>query len=96
VERAIARERIATHEQLAAAVQTRSILDQIEIVLAGCDSRLDALLKLTVYLRDMDDFPVVREMLVSALGDDPPAITALAVADLPLREARVQIDAVSV
>ena len=96
VERATVRQRIQTHEQLAAAVQTQSILDQLQTALSGCDSKLDALLKLTVYLRDMDDFPLVREILSSALSDDPPAITALAVADLPLREARVQIEAVAV
>ena len=77
-------------------MQTQSILDQLQTALSGCDSKLDALLKLTVYLRDMDDFPLVREILSSALSDDPPAITALAVADLPLREARVQIEAVAV
>ncbi|HET7595494.1 MAG TPA: RidA family protein, partial [Burkholderiales bacterium] len=92
----IARHGIRTHEQLAAAVQAQSILDQMQAALSGCDSRLDTLLKLTVYLRDMADFPLVREILASALGDDPPAITALAVADLPLREARVQIEAVAV
>jgi enamine deaminase RidA (YjgF/YER057c/UK114 family) len=96
VERAVARHGIRTHEELAAAVQAQSILDQMQAALSGCDSRLDALLKLTVYLRDMADFPLVREILASALGDDPPAITALAVADLPLREARVQIEAVAV
>src|SRR4030088_2390891 len=37
-----------------------------------------ALLKITVYLRDMADFPFVRKVLLASLGDDPPAISALA------------------
>ena len=81
--------------QLAAAAQTRGILEQMRSVLRGLDSDLGSLLKISVYLRDMADFPAVRRMLLSALGDDPPAITALAVHDLPLRAARVQVEAIA-
>jgi enamine deaminase RidA (YjgF/YER057c/UK114 family) len=81
--------------QLAAAAQTQSILDQMQIVLNSLDSNLRSLLKITVYLRDMCDFPWVRTVLLSALDDDPPAITVLAVSDLPLRDARLQIEAVA-
>ena len=86
---------VQTHEQLAAAVQTQSILDQLRIVLESVDSNLASLLKLTVYLRDMNEFPIVRRVLLASLGDDPPAITALAVDDLPLKDARLQIEAVA-
>jgi len=86
---------IGTHEQLAAAAQTQSILDQLRIVLGSLDSDLASLLKLTVYLRDMSEFPIVRRVLLESLGDDPPAITVLAVHDLPLRDARLQIEAVA-
>jgi enamine deaminase RidA (YjgF/YER057c/UK114 family) len=95
VESAISGLRLESHEQLAAAAQTQSILDQLQIVLASLDSNLRSLLKITVYLRDMSDFPFVHKVLLSSLGDDPPAITALAVSDLPLREARLQIEAVA-
>ncbi len=95
VERAIAGLRIETHEQLAAAVQTQSILDQMQIVLASLDSNLSSLLKITVYLRDMSEFPLVHKVLLASLGDHPPAITVLAVADLPLRDTRLQIEAVA-
>jgi enamine deaminase RidA (YjgF/YER057c/UK114 family) len=84
-----------SHEQLAAAAQTQSILDQLQVVLESVDSNLASVLKLTVYLRDMSEFPIVRRVLLESLGDDPPAITALAVADLPLRDARLQIEAVA-
>ena len=80
----------------AAAVQTQSILDQLQIVLASLDSNLRSLLKITVYLRDVSDFPFVRNVLLSSLGNDPPAISVLAVSELPLPEARLQIEAVAV
>ena len=86
---------IQTREQLAAAAQTQSILDQLRIVLESVDSNLASLLKLTIYLRDMSEFPIVRRVLLESLGDDPPAITALAVDGLPLRDARLQIEAVA-
>jgi enamine deaminase RidA (YjgF/YER057c/UK114 family) len=38
----------------------------------------------------------VRNVMRASLGDDPPAITAVAVHDLPLRDARLQIEAVAV
>ena len=85
-----------TREQLAAAAQTQSILDQLEIVLNSLDSNLRSLLKITVYMRSVADFTFVRRVLLASLGDDPPAITAVAVHDLPLRDARVQIEAVAV
>lgn len=94
-EHAIAGLHIESRGQLTAAVQTQSILDQMQIVLASLDSNLRSLLKITVYLRDMSDFPFVRNVLLSSLGNDPPAITVLAVSDLPLREARLQIEAVA-
>jgi 2-iminobutanoate/2-iminopropanoate deaminase len=87
---------LQTHEQLAAAAQTASILDQLRLVLNSVDSDLRSLVKLTVYLRDMADFPFVRRVLIASLGDEPPAITAVAVHDLPFREARLQIEAVAV
>ena len=85
-----------THEQLAAAAQTQSILDQLHIVLKSLDSDLSSLLKITIYLRDMAEFRFVRQVLLAGLGNNPPAITVLAVDDLPLAGARVQIEAVAV
>jgi enamine deaminase RidA (YjgF/YER057c/UK114 family) len=87
---------VSTRVQLAAAAQTQSILDQLDIVLKSLDSDLSSLLKITVYLRDVADFPFVRKVLLASLGDDPPAMTAVAVHDLPLKDARVQIEAVAV
>ena len=95
VARAIQGMQVTAREQSAAAAQTQSILDQLRSVLQTLDSDLRSLLKVTVYLRDMADFPFVRQVMLATLGEDPPAITAVAVHDLPFREARLQIEAVS-
>jgi enamine deaminase RidA (YjgF/YER057c/UK114 family) len=96
VKKAIGGLHVQTHEQLAAAAQTQSILDQLRLTLERVDSDLSSLLKITVYLRDMAEFPFVRSVLLSTLGEDPPAVSVLAVHDLPLEKARLQIEAVSV
>ena len=82
-------------EQIAAAAQTQIILDQLALILQSLDSDLGSVLKLTVYLRDIRELPFVRNVLLAGLGENPPAITVVAVHDLPLREARVQIEAIA-
>ena len=96
VAQAIRGMQVRAHEQHAAAAQTQSILGQLQSVLLSLDSDLRSLLKVTVYLRDMADFPFVRQVMLASLGEDPPAITAVAVHDLPLKDARLQVEAVAV
>ncbi|MGZ5260245.1 MAG: RidA family protein, partial [Burkholderiales bacterium] len=95
VAHAIAGLEVRTREELAVAAQTQSIVEQLRIVLESLDSSLASLLKITVYLRDVSEFLFVKRVLLAALGDHLPAITALGVQDLPLRDARVQIEAVA-
>ena len=96
VTKALAGLNVQTHEQLAAAAQTQAIVDQLQLVLQNLDSNLRSLLKITVYLRHMADFPFVHAVLRASLADEPPAISVIAVDDLPLRDARLQIEAVAV
>ncbi|HYC47375.1 MAG TPA: RidA family protein [Burkholderiales bacterium] len=96
VNKAIGGSDVQTAGQLAAAAQTQSILDQLARVLKSLDSNPGSLLKLTVYLREMSEFPYVKNVLLATLGENPPAISVLAVQDLPLKEARVQIEATAV
>ncbi len=86
---------VQAHEQLAAAAQTQSVLEQLQVVLLSSGSNLRSLLKVTVYLRDMADWPFIRQVMLASLADDPPAITVVAVHDLPLRDARLQVEAVA-
>ena len=95
VTKAIAGLRVTTRAQIAAAVQTGNVLDQLELTLNPLGSSLAGLLKITVYLRDMTDFAFVQRVLAARLSASPPAISALAVADLPLPQARIQIEAVA-
>jgi len=76
-----------------AAEQAGRCLENLQAVCAAAGASLADAVKITVYLRDMDDFAVVNEVYGSFFESDPPARVALAVAGLP-RDAQVEIDAI--
>jgi 2-iminobutanoate/2-iminopropanoate deaminase len=59
---------------------------------AGCD--FSDVLKATVYLADMADFPVLNALYAQVFGDHKPARSTVQAAVLP-RNARVEIDLVA-
>jgi 2-iminobutanoate/2-iminopropanoate deaminase len=76
-----------------AAEQAGRCLENLQAVCAAAGASLADAVKITVYLRDMDDFAAVNEVYGSFFESDPPARVALAVAGLP-RDAQVEIDAI--
>jgi 2-iminobutanoate/2-iminopropanoate deaminase len=72
-------------------IQTRRALMNLEAVLreAGSDSSL--VLRTTVYLAEMDDFPEMNAAYASHFGTSKPARSTLQAARLPL-EARIEIE----
>ena len=74
--------------------QAERVLANLAAVLgaAGCSWR--HVVKTTVYLQDMADFPVVNEIYGAALGDARPARSTVQVSALP-RGVLVEIDAVA-
>ena len=73
--------------------QTRQVLTNLKSVLEASDSGLDLVVKTTVFLHDMGDFPVVNEVYGRALGEARPARSTVQVAALP-RGVLVEIDAI--
>jgi 2-iminobutanoate/2-iminopropanoate deaminase len=73
--------------------QTERVMDNLTAVLATVGATFKDVVKTTVYLQDMADFPVVNEVYGKALGDARPARTTVQVAGLP-RGVLVEIDAV--
>ena len=60
--------------------------------LEGAGSRLDQVVKTTVFLTDMDDFAALNETYSAAFGDHRPARSAVAVKALPMG-ALVEVEA---
>ena len=76
------------------AAQTEQVLANLEAVLRTAGGGWANVVKTTVYLADLNDFPVVNEIYGRALGDARPARSTVQVAALP-RGALVEIDAVA-
>jgi enamine deaminase RidA (YjgF/YER057c/UK114 family) len=79
--------------EVAAAAQAMSIFRQLGRTLEAAGSSLSETLKIIVHLREMRDFPVVEAVAKRAFGDKPPALAVMAVEDLPLPKARLQVEA---
>jgi len=86
----------ATGEMVAGDVeaQTRRVLENLRAVLEAAGSGLDRVVKTTVFLADMGDFPAMNQVYAGFFGDVPPARAAVEVAALP-KGARVEIEAVA-
>jgi len=74
-------------------VQTEQALDNVAAILEAAGSGLDAALKVTVFLDDIDDYEAMNEAYGAYFDDEPPARSAVAVADLPAGAA-VEIETV--
>jgi 2-iminobutanoate/2-iminopropanoate deaminase len=73
--------------------ETERVMANLAAVLATAGAGWKDVVKTTVYLHDMADFPVVKEIYGRALGDARPARSTVQVSALP-RGVLVEIDAV--
>ena len=77
------------------AAQTRRVLENLKAILETGGSSLENVVKTTVFLRDMTDFPAMNEAYSTYFSLNPPARSTVAVAGLPLG-VLVEIDAVAI
>jgi len=75
-------------------VQTERVLQNIKAVLEACGSSLESVLKTTVFLKDMGDFPKMNEVYGRYFTRNPPARSTVQAAKLP-RDVNVEIDAIA-
>ena len=76
------------------AVQTERVLENLKAVLEACESSLGQVLKTTVFLKDMGEFPKMNEVYARYFGENPPARATVEAARLP-RDVRVEIEAIA-
>ena len=75
--------------------QVQQVLRNISAILSSAGGSLDAVLRFTVYLTDLDDYGALNDVFSKYYTTDPPARSVVQVAALPLG-ARVEIEAVAV
>jgi len=77
------------------AEQTEQVLRNLVEVLRAAGTSLEAVVKTTVYLADMNDFAAMNEVYSHYFLNEPPARSTVQAARLP-RDARVEIDVIAV
>lgn len=63
--------------------QTRQALTNIDHILADSGSGMEYIIKTTVFLQDMNDFPKMNAVYAGFFSKDPPARSTIQVAALP-------------
>ena len=76
------------------AAQTERVMQNLMAVLREAKMGPENVVKTTVYLTDMADFPKMNEVYGRYLGKQPPARSTIAVVGLP-RGVRVEIDLIA-
>ncbi|HEX8831709.1 MAG TPA: RidA family protein [Longimicrobium sp.] len=74
--------------------QTEQVMKNLRAVLAAAGSDLSAVIKTTVFLRDMADFTAMNEVYGRHFGDHAPARSTVQAAGLP-RNCAVEIECVA-
>lgn len=77
------------------ASQTEQVLKNLEAVLGVVDSGLFQVVKTTVYLKSMDDFPEMNAVYAKHFPVDPPARATVEVSRLP-KDVLVEIDCIAI
>lgn len=74
--------------------QTQQVLANIQGLLASTGLDMANVVKCTVFLKDMADFPTLNPLYAAAFGDHKPARSTVQVAKLPL-DSMVEIEVVA-
>jgi 2-iminobutanoate/2-iminopropanoate deaminase len=77
-----------------AAQQTQIVLENLKAILEAAGSSLSKTVKTTLYLTDMNDFPMVNEIYGTFFPSAPPARATVEVARLP-KDVRIEIDLIA-
>ena len=75
--------------------QTRQVLANLEAVLKAGGADFSNVVKTTVFLKDMNDFPAMNAIYAEAFTEAPPARSTVQVARLP-KDVLVEIDIIAV
>ena len=77
------------------AAQTRQVLENMRAILEAGGCGLQDVVKVTIFLTDVDDRPLINPLRQEAFGSARPASTLVEVSRLVLPEAKVEIECVA-
>ncbi len=73
--------------------QTRRVLENIKGIVSAVNGTMERIIKTTVYLKNMDDFPQMNETYAKYFQNNLPARACVEVSRLP-RDVDVEIEAI--
>jgi reactive intermediate/imine deaminase len=76
--------------------QTRKVLDNMRLALEAAGATLDDVVKVTVYLADVDDRPKVNEVRQQYFKDNKPASTLIGINQFAIDGMLIEIEAIAV
>jgi len=74
--------------------QTEQALRNVQAILEEAGASLDSVVKTTLFVRDMSDFPKINEAYAKFFKSNPPARSTVQAARLP-KDAGIEIEAVA-
>ena len=75
-------------------VQTRQVLSNLRTLLEDANSGLEKVIKVTIYLENIEDFRVVNTIFAEAFGNHKPARSTISVKGLP-KNSMIMVDAIA-
>jgi reactive intermediate/imine deaminase len=75
--------------------QTRQVFENMRAVLAAAGCGFEDVVKVTVFLTDIDDRPLINPVRQEAFGASRPASTLVEISRLAVEGAKVEIEAVA-
>ena len=73
--------------------ETRQAMNNLKTIIEAAGSSLEKVVKTTLFIKNMDDFPLVNEVYGEFFSDNYPARACVEVARLP-RDANFEVEAV--
>lgn len=75
--------------------QTRQIFANIQAILEDNNSSIHEIIKVNIFLTDMNDFGIVNVIMAEVFGDHKPVRSTIAVKSLP-KNAMIEMDVIAV
>ena len=74
--------------------ETRRAMENLKQILIASGSSLENVVKTTLYIKNMNDFPLINEVYGEFFREAPPARACVEVAGLP-KDAKVEVEALA-
>lgn len=74
--------------------QTRQIFSNIKAIVEDNESSMEQIIKINIFLTNMDDFGIVNVLMAEAFGEHKPVRSTVAVSTLP-KNAMIEMDIIA-